>query len=152
MMERAKRHFPDWMRRLANSSEELVENLILRGAFTAKELAGVNRYLDDRMRHKDSRKFWRRKAEFIRRLARIAGTVRPRPVVAAVFMPELANGDLGLAWRAVTKDILTAEELGRFANLLKFQEPSNKLRDLVAAVELRDPTLPHSEVPRKKKG
>jgi hypothetical protein len=75
-----------------------------------------------------------------------------RPVVAAVFMPELANGDLGLAWRAVTKDILTAEELGRFANLLKFQEPSNKLRDLVAAVELRDPTLPHSEVPRKKKG
>jgi hypothetical protein len=145
-----KVNYPDWMRRLSNSSEELAENLILRGAFTTEELAGINRYLDDRAQRKEAREFWRRKAAFLRKLIRNTGKVRPRPAVAAVFMLELANGDCGLAWRAVTKDILTAEELARLTALLKFQEPSNKLRDLVAAVELRDPRLPHSEVPRKK--
>jgi hypothetical protein len=127
----------DCFRRLLNSTETVAKELILRGAFDCKELSEFTRLLRARAGKQRSAKRRRKEASLLGCLEHPdvwRKTLRGR---AALFIPELANGNRALAWRAVARGILTPEEVEKLEKLLRFQPPGRALSELIIAVELQ---------------
>ena len=127
----------DVVRRLLNSTETVEMNLIVRGAFDRHELAEFTRLLRARVGKHRSAKRVRKESNLLGCLENPqvwSKTLRAR---AALFIPELANGNRALAWRAVARGILTQEEIAKLEKLLRFQPPGRALSELIIAVELQ---------------
>ena len=129
----------DRMRRLANSTEPLALNLIARRTFTRPELAAFARFLEARSKQRNLRAFRREKDARLldATRARLAGKFKATKALDALLLPELANADRQLAWLAVSRDILSREELGALRRLLAFQGTGKRLDALMTAVEIR---------------
>jgi hypothetical protein len=127
----------DAFRRLLNSTETVVMNLLVRGAFDHQELAEFTRLLRARVGKHRSAKRVRKESNLLGCLEHPQAWRAKLRANAALFIPELANANRPLAWRAVARQILTGEELIKLEKLLRFQPPGKNLTDLLIAVELQ---------------
>jgi hypothetical protein len=124
----------DAFRRLLNSTETVAMNLIVRDAFDRQELAEFTRRLRARAGKQRSAKRRRKESNLLGCLEHHQAWRERLRANAALFIPELANANRPLAWRAVARQIITEEEL---VKLLRFQPPGRNLTDLLTAVELQ---------------
>ena len=127
------------MRRLANSTEPLALNLIARKTFTRPELAAFARFLNARIKRPNGRPFRRGKEARLLAATRahLTGKSKVSDELAALLVPEIANADRNLAYMALTRDILSREELAQLRRLLAFHEGGKRLEDVLTAVDIR---------------
>ncbi len=111
----------------------------MRDAFSRTELLALDRYLAARAKRGPGKPFRRMRDERLRVTIRgyFQGTREIPRACRVLFIPELANSDRSMAWRTVARGVLTRPELDQLDRLLRFQPPSKRLRDLVAAVEVK---------------